>query len=131
MDKTKQFKALRLVLKFGGAVFGLSALALLAVPRMFTDLLGLIGTEELDWAMRMIGMILVALCGQMFSVSIFGNERGVLVSASVMQVAAFGLAIIALLIPVNPNLFVLGYAALSFGFSFVYTYLIIQLRVTR
>jgi hypothetical protein len=131
MDKTKQFKALRLVLKFGGAVFGLSALALLAVPRMFTDLLGLIGTEDLDWAMRMIGMTLVALCGQMFSVSMFGNERGVLVSASVMQVAAFGLGIIALLIPVNPNLFVLGYAGLSFGFSFVYTYLIIQLRVTK
>lgn len=131
MDKTKQIKTLRLVLKFGGAVFGLSAIALLAVPRMFTDLLGLIGTEDLDWAMRMIGMTLVALCGQMFSVSIFGNERGVLVSASVMQVASFGLAIIALLIPVNPNLFVLAYSGLSFGFTFVYTYLIIQLRVTR
>ncbi|SCX05119.1 hypothetical protein [Candidatus Aquiluna sp. UB-MaderosW2red] len=131
MDESKQIRALRLVLKFGATVFGLSALALLAVPRVFTDLLGLVGTEDLDWAMRMIGITLVALCGQMFSVSMFGNERGVLVSASVMQIAAFGLGIITLLIPVNPNLFVLGYAAIGFGFSFVYTYLIIQLRVTK
>jgi hypothetical protein len=131
MDKTKQIKALRLVLKFGAAIFGLSALALLAVPRIFTDLLGLSGTEDLDWAMRMIGITLVALCGQMFSVSMFGSERGVLVSASVMQVAAFGLGIITLLIPVNPNLFVLGYAGIGFGFSFIYTYLIIQLRITK
>jgi hypothetical protein len=131
MDKTKQIKALRLVLKFGAAIFGLSALALLAVPRIFTDLLGLSGTEDLDWAMRMIGITLVALCGQMFSVSMFGSERGVLVSASVMQVAAFGLGIITLLIPVNPNLFVLSYAGIGFGFSFIYTYLIIQLRITK
>lgn len=131
MDKTKQIKALRLVLKLGASVFGLSALGLLALPRTFTELLGLVGTEDIDWVMRMLGMTLVALCGQMFSVSIFGSERGVLVSASVMQVSSFGLSIIALLVPVNPNIFIWGYAGLSFGFSFVYTYLIIQLRVTR
>jgi len=86
---------LRLVLRAGATVFGLSAVLLVFLPRFFTDLLGLQGSVELDWSMQMIGLTLVALTGNMLVVSLYGSDAGVLLSARVMQIAAFGLGVIA------------------------------------
>jgi len=90
MEKRGNVARLRLVLLLGGITFGLSAVALLLVPRLFTDLLGLSGSIELDWAMRMIAVTLLALNGNMLVNSILGTENAVLWAARVMQGAAVG-----------------------------------------
>ena len=117
---------LRGVLRLGALVFGLSAVALIAAPRLFTDFLGLSGDAQLDWSMQMIGITLVALTGNMFVVSISGSDRGVLWSARVMQVSAFALGVLTLLIPAGVSWFVILYALVGFGFSAAYTVFLLQ-----
>lgn len=126
MANTSKVSSLRLVLRAGASVFGLSAILLIALPRFFTDLLGMMGSNDLDWSMRMIGLTLVALTGNMLVVSIHGSDRGVLFSARVMQIAAFGLGAITLLIPSGLNWFVILYALVGFGFSLAYTIFLLQ-----
>ncbi len=121
MKDMDNFKYLRKVLFTGATVFGLSALLLLISPSLFNELLGISSTPELDWAMRMIGLTLVALAGNMFSVSLKGKDATVLFSARVMTVAAAGLGVLTLLIPVETlTWFDYAYAAVGFGFSFAY-----------
>jgi hypothetical protein len=86
MSSSKESR-IRLVLRAGSIVFGLSAITLIAVPSFFNELLGLEATPALDWAMRMIGVTLFALAGNMFSVSTRGSEKSVLFSGKVMIVA--------------------------------------------
>ena len=126
MANTSKVSSLRLVLRAGASVFGLSAILLIALPRFFTDLLGMMGSNELDWSMRMIGLTLVALTGNMLVVSLHGSDKGVLFSARVMQIAAFGLGAITLLIPTGWNWFVILYALVGFGFSVAYTFFLLQ-----
>ena len=121
MANTSKVSSLRLVLRAGASVFGLSAALLIALPRFFTDLLGMMGSNDLDWSMRMIGLTLVALTGNMLVVSLHGSDKGVLLSARVMQIAAFGLGVITLLIPSGWNWFVILYTLVGFGFSLAYT----------
>jgi hypothetical protein len=112
---------LRRVLFTGATVFGLSALLLLISPSLFNELLGITSDVYLDWSMRMIGLTLVALAGNMLSVSLKGKDETVLFSARVMCVCAAGLGVLTLLIPV-PTLtwFDYAYAAVGFGFSIAY-----------
>jgi hypothetical protein len=126
MAKRGDVARLRGVLRLGSLVFGLSAVALLLVPRFFTDLLGLTGTSSLDWSMQMIGVTLVALTGNMFVVSIHASTAGVLWAARVMQLAAFGLGVLTLFIPTGVNWFVIVYALIGFGFSAGYTLLLLR-----
>lgn len=126
MANTSKVSSLRLVLRAGASVFGLSAILLIALPRFFTDLLGMIGSNNLDWSMRMIGLTLVALTGNMLVVSLHGSDKGVLFSARVMQVAASGLGVITLLIPSGWNWFVILYALVGFGFSVAYSIFLLQ-----
>jgi len=113
---------LRLVLKAGSTVFGLSALALTVTPQFFNALLGFTTTVELEWSMRMIGITLVALAGNMFSVATRGKDETVLFSGKVMLVSAFALGVLTLLIPVPLNWFTISYAAVGFGFSAAYAW---------
>ena len=126
MAKRGDVSRLRGVLRLGSLVFGLSAIALLFAPRFFLDLLGISGTQDLDWSMQMIGVALVALTGNMFLVSIHASDAGVLWAARVMQVAAFGLGILTLFIPTGVNWFVIVYALIGFGFSAAYTLLLLK-----
>jgi hypothetical protein len=119
---TKSLVRARAVLRAGSVVFGLSAVALLAIPALFNQLLGLEANSALDWAMRMIGITLVALAGNMFSVATFGNDKSVEFSARVMLLSAFGLGVITLVIPVQLNWFTILYAAIGFGFSGAYAW---------
>ena len=84
-------KRLRTILKFGSAVFGFSALFLLIAPKTFLELLSLETSESLQWSMRMIAITLIALTGNMLSVSRFGSETSVVFSARVMVVSAAAL----------------------------------------
>ena len=126
MHKRGDVKKLRGVLRLGALVFGLSAALLVALPGFFTDLLGLAGSDALDWSMQMIGITLVALTGNMFVVSLYASDSGVLWAARVMQVSAFALGVITLFIPTGVNWFVILYALIGFGFSTAYTLLLIK-----
>lgn len=114
-------KYLRRVLLTGSTVFGLSALLLIISPSLFNELLGISSTPELDWAMRMIGLTLVALAGNMLSVSLRGKDTAVIFSARVMAISAAGLGVLTLLIPIETlTWFDYAYAAVGFGFSVAY-----------
>jgi hypothetical protein len=113
---------LRLVLRTGSTVFGLSALALLFAPALFNSLLGLHSTAELEWAMRMIGITLVALAGNMFSVASRGTDASVQFSGRLMLISAFGLGVLTLLLPTPLTWFAIAYAAVGFGFSAAYAW---------
>ena len=126
MHKRGDTKRLRGVLRLGALVFGLSAALLIALPRFFTDLLGQIGSADLDWAMQMIGITLVALTGNMFVVATFASDSGVLWSARVMQLSAFALGVLTLFIPTGVNWFVIVYALIGFSFSAAYTLLLLK-----
>ena len=110
------------MLRTGSIVFGGSALALILVPATFNGLLGLASTPELEWAMRMIGITLVALAGNMFSVSSRGSEASVLFSGRVMLTSAFALGVLTLMLPVQLNWFSMTYSAVGFGFSAAYAW---------
>lgn len=121
MKDMDNIKYLRKVLFTGATVFGFSALLLLVSPSLFNDLLGIAATDQLNWAMRMIGLTLLALAGNMLSVSLKGKDAAVLLSARVMAVSAAGLGVLTLLIPVEAlTWFDYAYAAVGFGFSVAY-----------
>jgi hypothetical protein len=122
MANSSSVSRLRLVLRTGSIVFGLSALALILVPATFNGLLGLNTSPELEWAMRMIGITLVALAGNMFSVSSRGSETSVVFSGRVMLASAFALGVLTLLLPVQLNWFAISYSAVGFGFSAAYAW---------
>lgn len=112
---------LRKVLATGATVFGLSALMLFVAPGLFNELLGLSTNPALEWAMRMIAITLVALSGNMLSVSLRGKDEAVLFSARVMAVSAAALGVLTLMIPITTlTWFDYSYAAVGFGFSLAY-----------
>jgi O-antigen/teichoic acid export membrane protein len=113
-------KRLRTILKFGSTVFGVSALFLLIDPKTFLELLNLETSESLEWSMRMIAITLIALTGNMLSVSRFGSETSVVFSARVMVVSAAALGALTLLIPAEFGWFTIAYAAVGFLFSVAY-----------
>ena len=122
MSVSPKFRSLKIVLRVGSIVFGLSALALIAVPGTFNELLWLPNNPELDWAMRMIGITLVALSGNMYSVSKHGTDRAVIFSGRLMMICAAGLGVITLTIPTNGSWFAQVYALVGFGFSAAYAF---------
>jgi hypothetical protein len=113
-------KRLRTILKFGSTVFGLSALFLLVAPTTFLELLNLDTSESLQWSMRMIAITLIALTGNLLSVSRFGSETSVVFSARIMVVSAAALGALTLLIPAEFTWFTIAYAAVGFLFSVAY-----------
>ena len=113
-------KRLRTILKLGSTIFGLSALFLLIAPKTFLELLNLETTDSLQWSMRMIAITLIALTGNMLSVSRFGSETSVVFSARVMVVSAAALGAVTLLIPAEFGWFTIVYAAIGFLFSLAY-----------
>ena len=123
------FSYLRKVLAAGATVFGLSVLLLLVAPGLFNELLGLSTNPALEWSMRMIAITLVALCGNMLSVSLKGTDKSVLFSARVMTFSASALGVLTLLTPVSTlTWFDYAYAAVGFGFSLAYLIGLIRTR---
>ncbi len=122
MTKPRSIAAISKVLAAGSLVFGLSSIALIAVPGIFNQLLWLPNNPELDWAMRMIGITLVALSGNMYSVSKHGTDKAVFFSGRLMLVCAAGLGVITLTIPTNGSWFAQAYALVGFGFSAAYAW---------
>lgn len=101
-------------------MFGLSAIALVAAPKLFNELLGFASTPELEWSMRMTGITLVALAGNMFAHATRGSLESVRLAGFVMMVSAFALGVLTLLIGVPLTWFTIAYALVGFGFSAAY-----------
>lgn len=121
MSEKLERHPLRIVLRAGASVFGLSALFLLALPIVFLELLALPTGADQVWSMRMIAVALVAIAGNMLIVSIYAELRGVRLAARVMQFASFGLGALTLTIPAELNWFTYLYAAFGFIFAGAYT----------
>jgi hypothetical protein len=112
---------IRTILKTGSIVFGCSAILLIVLPSLFLELLGLDGkSEPLIWSMRMIGITLVALAGNMWMNSSQTDKRNLHKTAMVMTVSATSLGLITLLIPMDLNWFSIAYAIVGFGFGLAY-----------
>ena len=120
-NSSKSEAALRAVLTAGSIVFGSSALFLLALPALFLQLLGLDTNDALQWSMRMIGITLVALAGNMFTNASHGSIGAVRLAGRVMQVSAGALGVLTLMIPAPTTWFTVLYAIVGFGFSAAYT----------
>jgi hypothetical protein len=101
-------------------VFGASALFLLVLPDLFLDLLGLSQSDEMVWAMRMIGITLLALAGNMWNNAGQTSDERVGNVAKVMCVSATSLGVLTLLIPGEITWFSYLYAAVGFGFGLAY-----------
>jgi len=107
-------------LKAGSIVFGLSALFLLIAPSIFLDLLGVTNNSEMIWSMRMIGITLVALAGNMWQNSKLNNAAALGFVGRVMFVAAAGLGFLTIFIPASLTPVAIGYAVIGFAFSISY-----------
>ena len=112
---------IRNILKTGSTVFGLSAALLILLPNQFLELLALdANSESLVWSMRIIGITLVALAGNMWMNSSQENQVNVRRTAVVMCISATGLGVITLFIPAHINWFSALYALVGFGFGSAY-----------
>jgi hypothetical protein len=111
---------LRKTLQAGSIVFGFSALFLLILPSLFLELLGLDQSEPLQWSMRMIGITLIALAGNMWNNSKQSDNAKVVSVAKIMCVSAAALGVLTLMIPAELTWFSYVYAAVGFGFSVSY-----------
>ena len=108
-------------LRAGSIIFGASAIFLLAAPEVFLDLLGFESTPELIWSMRMIGVTLVALAGNMWQNSKLNNSAaGVKFVGRVMFISALALGVLTIFIPADLTPFSIIYAAIGLSFALLY-----------
>lgn len=122
----KNVTQIRTVLKFGSTIFGLSAIFLIVFPNLFLELLNLSSSDALIWAMRMIGITLVALTGNMYVVSSTASDQGVTRSGFIMMISATSLGILTLIIPSDLSWFTITYAAIGFVFGAIYATLLLR-----
>lgn len=121
---------IRSTLKFGSIVFGLSAVLLVFAPEFFLSLLQLdASSASLVWSMRMIGVTLVALAGNMWMNSTNLSDVAVTRVGVVMAIAATGLGVLTVLIPAPLAWFTLLYAAVGFGFGLNYAVCLLRHKI--
>ncbi len=114
--------ALKRTLKAGAIVFGSSAILLLAAPGVFLSLLSLSHNEQNVWSMRMLGITVFALAGNMFVHALNSNTTALKKVSWVMCVSAGALGICTLSIAAHVTPFCVIYALVGFGFSFSYAF---------
>jgi Ca2+/H+ antiporter len=113
---------IRKTLRAGSFVFGISALFLLVLPNLFLELLGLDKSDSLVWSMRMIGITVFALAGNMWNNAGQSSDARVENVAKVMCLSAASLGVLTLMIPVKLTWFSYVYAAIGFGFAIAYAF---------
>ena len=114
--------ALKRTLKAGAIVFGSSAILLLIIPNVFLSLLSLSHNGQNAWSMRMLGITVFALSGNMAVHALNSNPQALKSVSWVMCVSASALGVCTLCIPVHLTLFCFLYALVGFGFSFSYLF---------
>lgn len=121
---------IRNTLKVGAVVFGLSAVLLLGLPEVFLELLALDASSlALIWSMRMIGITLVALAGNMWMHSRNENDQHVQVVGVVMAFSATALGLLTLWIPAPLTWFTALYATVGFAFGVNYTVCLLRQKI--
>ncbi len=115
-----KYAALRKTLQAGSIVFGGSAVFLLLLPALFLDLLGLEQGDVLVWSMRMIGITVFALAGNMWNNAGQSSEARIGNVAKVMCFSDAALGVLTLMIPAELTWFAYLYAAIGFGFALSY-----------
>lgn len=116
-----EVRAIRAVLAVGAGVFAISALLLLVLPGVFADLLGLRSSVELEWALRMMGAVLVALAGQMWLVR-RADRAAVRGAASVMILGGGLMTLLTIFLPADSSWTLVRWLYLLFGSSFMIIY---------
>jgi len=114
--------ALKRTLKAGSIVFGSSAIFLLIAPGVFLSLLSLSSNAQNAWSMRMLGISVLALSGNMAVHALNSNTQALKSVSWLMCLSASALGVCTLCIPVHLTLFCLVYALVGFGFSFSYLF---------
>ena len=118
---------IRKTLRIGAGVFGFSALLLIVLPEVFIELLGLpSGYPPMVWSMRMIGITLIALAGNMWLGSQHGDDEIVRRYGWLMTACATALGLFTVLLPAELTWFAWLYAFV--GFAFGANYLVCLLR---
>lgn len=118
---------IRTTLKIGALVFGLSAILLVLTPEFFLDLLLMDSSStELVWSMRMIGITLIALSGNMLMNSLNPQDQRVVIVGAIMAFSATALGVLTLLLPVQLGWFSILYAAVGFAFGLNYAVCLIR-----
>ena len=121
---------MRNILKLGSTIFGLSAILLLFLPGFFLELLGLDSeVQSLIWSMRMIGVTLVALAGNLWINSENADDAAIRRVGMVMSVSATALGVLTLLIPTSISLFTFAYAMVGFGFGSAYIVALLRNKI--
>lgn len=115
-----KFKSLRKTLQAGSLVFGSSAIFLLTLPGVFLDLMGLERSDATTWSMRMIGITVFALAGNMWNNAGQSSDARIGNVAKVMCASAAALGVLTLMIPTALTWFDYLYAAIGFGFAASY-----------
>ena len=118
------------ILRAGASVFGASAALLIFLPGTFLELLGLESSEPLRWSMRMIGITVLALAGNMWQNSKQESEANLRRVAQVMSFSAMGLAVLTLMVPTKLNWFCYLYALIGAGFSVAYLTAFIRNKIS-
>ena len=80
-------RLIRLVLSVGSAFFLVAGALLFLLPDSFSTWIGLVSSDEVAWAMRMLGVTLLALAGLMWLVR-RAKDHPVLGAGAVMMVAS-------------------------------------------
>ena len=76
--------------------------------------------NQLQWSMRMIGITVFALAGNMWNNAKQHDENRVINVARVMCLGATLLGVLTLMVPVSLTWFTYLYAAIGFGFALAY-----------
>ena len=111
---------IRRTLQAGATVFGISAIFLVILPAKFLELLNMDTNNQLQWSMRMIGITVFALAGNMWNNAKQHDENRVINVARVMCLSATLLGVLTLMVPVSLTWFTYLYAAIGFGFALAY-----------
>lgn len=118
--------SLRKTLIAGSLVFGISSVFLLIAPAIFLHLLGMDISSQLQWSMRMIGITVFALAGNMWNNAKQADDSRVINVARIMCVSAALLGILTLLLPSSLTLFAYLYAIIGFSFSAAYLFNLVK-----
>lgn len=119
-----EVRTIKIVLAAGAAVFAVTAVVLLVLPGLFADLLGLRSSVELEWALRMMGAVLVALAGQMWLVR--RADRAAIRGAAAVMILGGGLmTLLTVFLPAESDWTLMRWLYLLFGSSFMIAYAVL------
>jgi hypothetical protein len=118
--------AARQTMAAGGAIFALSALALVLAPDRFAEILGLTNTDSVSWSLRMLGFCLVPLVYVLFVVRGSMADHVVRAFAFLMGFISLALGVVTLTAPGPATAGRWAFALVGFGFAGAYLFVVFK-----